>query len=72
MTKHLHPMNAYERRLVHITIRKYRDLGSRSEGDGALKKVRIYKQGSRGKQGGTPRRSARGRGRRRRRPSSSD
>lgn len=42
-TKRLHPMNAYERRLVHLTIRDYRSLGSRSEGRGHLKRVSIYK-----------------------------
>jgi spoIIIJ-associated protein len=44
--KRLHPMNAYERRLVHIAIREYSDLGSRSEGDGYLKRVRIFRQKS--------------------------
>jgi spoIIIJ-associated protein len=43
--KRLRPMNAYERRLVHITIREYAGLDSRSEGDGSLKRVRIVKQG---------------------------
>jgi spoIIIJ-associated protein len=43
-TKRLHPMNAYERRLVHLTVREYDELGSRSEGSGHLKRVKIYKQ----------------------------
>jgi len=42
-TKWLRAMNGYERRLVHITIRKYSDLGSSSEGDGSLKKIKIFK-----------------------------
>jgi len=42
--KRLHPMNAYERRLVHLTIRKAEGLGSRSEGSGYLKKVKIFKK----------------------------
>ena len=41
--KRLHPMNAYERRLVHVTVREFSSLNSRSEGDGYLKRVRIYK-----------------------------
>jgi len=41
--KRLHPMNAYERRLVHIAVREYGELGSRSEGNGYLKRVKIYK-----------------------------
>ncbi|HXV75555.1 MAG TPA: Jag N-terminal domain-containing protein [Candidatus Polarisedimenticolaceae bacterium] len=40
----LRPMNAYERRLVHLTIREHTGLGSRSEGNGHLKRVKIYKQ----------------------------
>lgn len=43
-SKRLHPMNSYERRLTHLTIRGYDELGSRSEGDGPVKKVRIYKK----------------------------
>jgi spoIIIJ-associated protein len=41
--KRLHPMNAYERRLVHIEVREHGGLGSRSEGNGYLKRVRIFK-----------------------------
>jgi len=57
--KRLHPMNAYERRLVHLTVRKYPGLGSRSEGQGGLKKVRVFKQGAKpggGRPGGGRRR----------------
>ena len=43
-SKRLRQMNAYERRLVHMTIREMRGMGSRSEGDGYLKRVRIFKQ----------------------------
>jgi len=41
-TKRLHPMNAYERRIVHITVREFPELDSRSEGDGFLKRVRVF------------------------------
>jgi spoIIIJ-associated protein len=37
------PMNAYERRLVHLAVREIPGLASRSEGGGALKRVRILK-----------------------------
>ncbi len=42
--KRLHPMNAYERRLVHLTIRGMNGVASRSEGNGHLKRVRIFRQ----------------------------
>jgi spoIIIJ-associated protein len=42
--KRLHPMNAYERRLVHITVRKAEGMASRSEGSGPSKRVKIYKK----------------------------
>jgi spoIIIJ-associated protein len=42
-TKKLHPMNAYERRLVHLTVREYAGLTSSSDGEGTLKRVRIAK-----------------------------
>jgi spoIIIJ-associated protein len=42
--KRLHPMNAYERRLVHIAVRKVQGLASRSEGSGPTKRVKIYKR----------------------------
>ena len=40
----LRPMNSYERRLVHMTVRKIRGVDSRSEGHGALKQVRVFKR----------------------------
>jgi len=40
--KRLHEMNSYERRLVHLTIREFEGLGSRSEGSGYLKRVRVF------------------------------
>ncbi len=42
-TKKLQPMNAYERRLIHITVREFAGLTSSSDGSGALKRVRISK-----------------------------
>ena len=42
-TKMLQLMNAYERRLVHITVREFSGLTSSSDGSGALKRVRISK-----------------------------
>jgi spoIIIJ-associated protein len=45
--KQLRPMNSYERRLVHLTVRKMRGVDSRSEGEGSLKQVRVFKQRSR-------------------------
>ena len=42
-TKKLHPMNAYERRLVHLTVRDFPGLSSSSDGRGAMKRVRISK-----------------------------
>lgn len=43
--KRLQPLNAYERRLVHLTVREFERLASRSEGTGHLKRVKIFKQG---------------------------
>lgn len=40
----LPPMNAYERRLVHLTVCEFQGLGSRSDGSGQLKRVSIFKQ----------------------------
>ena len=60
--KRLHPMNAYERRLVHLTIRGLNGLGSRSEGDGNVKRVCIFpqKRSSKGRpRGGSRRRRSR-------------
>ena len=42
--KRLRPMNSYERRLIHLTVRKMSGVDSRSEGDGALKRVRVFKR----------------------------
>ncbi len=42
-TKKLQPMNAYERRLIHLTVREFSGLTSSSDGSGALKRVRISK-----------------------------
>lgn len=42
-TRKLRPMNAYERRLVHLTVREFTGLTSSSDGDGAMKSVRISK-----------------------------
>ena len=42
-TRKLQPMNAYERRLVHLTVREFPGLSSNSDGDGSLKRVRISK-----------------------------
>ena len=42
-TRKLRPMNAYERRLVHLEVREYSGLTSSSDGKGALKRVRISK-----------------------------
>ena len=39
--KRLHPMNPYERRLAHLTVRDYSGLVSRSEGGGFRKKITI-------------------------------
>lgn len=39
----LHEMNPYERRLVHLTVREFPGVVSRSEGDGFLKRVRVEK-----------------------------
>lgn len=38
----LQAMNPFERRLVHLTLQDYNDIGTRSEGDGTYKKVRIF------------------------------
>ena len=41
--KALHPMNPYERRIVHITIREFEGLRSESEGEGFRKRITITK-----------------------------
>jgi spoIIIJ-associated protein len=71
----LQPMNSYERRLIHLTVRKMRGVDSRSEGSGPLKRVRVFKRtggaGS-GNGNGGGRGRGRGRGRRRRGPRKTD
>jgi spoIIIJ-associated protein len=42
-TKKLQPMNAYERRIVHLTVRDFPGLTSSSDGSGSVKRVRISK-----------------------------
>lgn len=42
-TKKLHPLNSYERRLVHLTVREFSGLTSSSDGQGSRKRVRISK-----------------------------
>jgi spoIIIJ-associated protein len=42
-TRKLQPMNAYERRLVHLAVREFPGLTSSSDGRGAVKRVRISK-----------------------------
>jgi len=42
-TRKLRPMNAYERRLVHLAVREFGGLTSSSDGNGSLKRVRISK-----------------------------
>jgi spoIIIJ-associated protein len=42
--KELHPMNPYERRLAHITVRDFEELASHSVGDAFLKKIIIEKR----------------------------
>jgi spoIIIJ-associated protein len=51
----LREMNAYERRLVHIAVRKVRGIRSISEGEGALKRVRIVRAGASAADGGDER-----------------
>jgi len=47
----LQPMNSYERRLIHLTVRKMRGVDSRSEGSGAMKRVRVFKRRRRRRRG---------------------
>ncbi len=44
--KRLQPMNPYERRLVHLTVREFPGLATRSEGDGFLKAVTVSRADS--------------------------
>ena len=41
-TRLLQTMNPFEKRLVHMTLQNFNDIGTRSEGDGTYKKVRIF------------------------------
>ena len=43
----LEAMNPFERRLIHTTLSKERDVETSSEGDGLYKRVRVYYRGSR-------------------------
>jgi spoIIIJ-associated protein len=38
----LKPMNAYDRRLVHMEVTRYPELASRSLGEGQMKRLQIY------------------------------
>ncbi len=42
-TKTLQPLNSYERRIVHLAVQEFNGLTSVSDGQGALKRVRISK-----------------------------
>jgi spoIIIJ-associated protein len=42
-TQMLQPLNSYERRLVHLTVREFAGLTSSSDGQGAVKRIRISK-----------------------------
>lgn len=41
----LEPMNPFERRLIHTTLSSISGIGTKSEGDGLYKQVRIYYKG---------------------------
>ncbi len=38
----LEPMNPFERRIIHTALNNINDIGTRSEGDGLFKQVRIF------------------------------
>ncbi len=40
--KILDTMNPFERRLVHLTLQDFDDIGTKSEGEGTFKKVKIF------------------------------
>ncbi len=42
--KALHPMNPYERRIVHITVREFEGLRSNSDGEGFRKRITISRE----------------------------
>ncbi|MDH5682087.1 MAG: protein jag, partial [Spirochaetota bacterium] len=41
-TRLLQAMNPFERRLVHLALQDLDDIGTRSEGEGTFKKVRVF------------------------------
>ena len=41
----LEPMNPFERRLIHTTLSNISGIGTKSEGDGLYKQVRVYYKG---------------------------
>jgi spoIIIJ-associated protein len=45
--RRLQPMNPYERRIVHMTVREFPGLVSRSEGEGFLKRITVERGGRR-------------------------
>ena len=45
--RRLQPMNPYERRIVHVTVREFPGLSSRSEGEGFLKRITVERGGRR-------------------------
>lgn len=46
-SRKLHPMNPYDRRIVHVTVREFPGLTSRSEGEGFLKRITVERGGRR-------------------------
>ncbi len=46
-SKLLEAMNPFERRLIHTTLSKERDIETSSEGEGLYRRVRVYYKGSR-------------------------
>ena len=44
-SKLLEAMNPFERRLIHTTLSKERDIETSSEGEGLYKRVRVYYKG---------------------------
>lgn len=44
-SKLLEPMNPFERRLIHTALNDITDIGTKSEGDGQYKQVRIFFRG---------------------------
>jgi spoIIIJ-associated protein len=48
-SKLLEAMNPFERRLIHTTLSKERDVETSSEGEGLYKRVRVYYRGAKGR-----------------------